>query len=92
MVRLVWRDGIYSITVTNKSNFVLGARSFQDTPYNGHTLHSCLEQAVIMSGIRAKEAYVELGYRGVEVPGVTLFKARQKRGVKCAYQTQFEAP
>jgi IS5 family transposase len=69
------------ITVTNKSNFVLGTRSFPGNPYDGHTLHSCLEQAEILSGIKAKEAFVDLGYRGVEVPGVTLFKARQKRGV-----------
>jgi IS5 family transposase len=69
------------ITVTNKSNFVLGTRSFPGNPYDGHTLHSCLEQAEILSGTKAKEAFVDLGYRGVEIPGVTLFKARQKRGV-----------
>jgi len=69
------------ITVTHKSNFVLGARSFPGNPYDGHTLESCLEQAEILSGTRAKEAFVDLGYRGVEVPGVTIYKARQKRGV-----------
>jgi IS5 family transposase len=69
------------ITVTNKSNFVLGARSFPGNPYDGHTLESCLEQAEILSGTRAKETFVDLGYRGVEVPGVTIYKARQKRGV-----------
>jgi len=69
------------ITVTNTSNFVLGARSFPGNPYDGHTLASCLEQAEILSGVRAKEAFVDLGYRGVEVPQVTLYKARQKRGV-----------
>ena len=69
------------ITVTNTSNFVLGARSFPGNPYDGHTLASCLEQAEILSGVRAKEAFVDLGYRGVEVPEVTLYKARQKRGV-----------
>lgn len=69
------------ITVTNKSNFVLGARSFPGNPYDGHTLYSCLEQAEILSGTRAKEAFVDLGYRGVEIPGITIYKARQKRGV-----------
>jgi IS5 family transposase len=69
------------ITVTNKSNFVLGARSFSGNPYDGHTLESCLEQAEILSGTRAKEAFVDLGYRGVEVPNVTIYKARQKRGI-----------
>ncbi|HNC32081.1 IS5 family transposase [Methylosarcina fibrata] len=69
------------ITVTNKSNFVLGARSFPGNPYDGDTLYSCLEQAEILSGTRAKEAFVDLGYRGREIPGVTLYKSRQKRGV-----------
>ncbi|WP_347987885.1 IS5 family transposase [Methylomonas sp. AM2-LC] len=69
------------ITVTNKSNFVLGARSFPGNPYDGHTLESCLEQAEILSGIRAKEVFVDLGYRGVELAGITIYKARQKRGV-----------
>jgi IS5 family transposase len=69
------------ITVTNKSNFVLGARSFPGNPYDGDTLYSCLEQAEILSGIRAKEAFVDLGYRGREVPGVTIYKSRQKRGL-----------
>ncbi len=69
------------ITVTNKSNFVLGARSFPGNPYDGHTLESCLEQAEILSGTRAKEVFVDLGYRGVGVPNVTIYKARQKRGI-----------
>ena len=69
------------ITVTNKSNFVLGARSFPGNPYDGHTLESCLEQAETLSGTRAKEVFVDLGYRGIDVPQVTFYKARQKRGV-----------
>lgn len=69
------------ITVTNKSNFVLGAHSFPGNPYDGHTLESCLEQAEIMSGIKPQEAFVDLGYRGVEIEGVTIYKARQKRGI-----------
>jgi transposase, IS5 family len=68
---------------------VLGARSFPGNPYDGHTLESCLEQAEILNGARAKEVFVDLGYRGVEVPNVTVYKARQKRGIntrrlKCA--------
>jgi IS5 family transposase len=69
------------VTVTNHSNFVLGARSFPGNPYDGHTLYSCLEQAEILSGVKAEEVFVDLGYRGVEIPGVRLYKARQKRGL-----------
>jgi IS5 family transposase len=69
------------ITVTNQSNFVLGARSFPGNPYDGHTLYSCLEQAEILCGVKVEEAFVDLGYRGVEIPAVRLYKARQKRGL-----------
>jgi IS5 family transposase len=69
------------ITVTNTSNFVIGAGSFSGNPYDGHTLESCLEQAEILSGTRAKEVFVDLGYRGIDIPDVKIFKARQKRGL-----------
>lgn len=59
----------------------VSARSFPGNPYDGHTLASCLKQAEILSGSRAKEAFVDLGYRGAEVPNVTIYKARQKRGI-----------
>ncbi len=80
------------ITVTNKSNFVLGARSFPGNPYDGDTLHSCLEQAEILSGTKTKEAFVDLGYRGVEVPYVTLFQGATKTRGECADQALFETP
>jgi IS5 family transposase len=69
------------VTVTHRSNFVLGARSFPGNPYDGHTLYSCLEQAEILSGVKAEEAFVDLAYRGVDIPGVHIYKARQKRGL-----------
>lgn len=69
------------VTVTNKSNFVIGARSFPGRPYDGHTLESCLEQAEEISGVKVEEAFVDLGYRGAEVEEVNVYKARQKRGI-----------
>jgi len=69
------------VTVTHQSHFVLGARSFPGNPYDGHTLYSCLEQAEILSGVKAEEAFVDLAYRGVDIPGVHIYKARQKRGL-----------
>ena len=38
-------------------------------------------QAEILSGTKAKEALVDLGYRGREVPGVTNTRYGQKRGI-----------
>ncbi len=69
------------ITVTNQSNFVLGARSFPGNPYDGHTLDSCLEQAEIVSDVKPEEAFTDLGYRGVDIEGVNSYRARQKRGI-----------
>ncbi len=70
------------ITVTQASNFVLGARSLPGNPYDGHSLETCLEQAEILSGVRAQQAFVDKGYRGAKVDGVTIYTAGQRRGVK----------
>ena len=48
----------FGVTVTNSGNFILGARGFPGNPYDGHTLESCLEQAEIISGTRAREVFV----------------------------------
>lgn len=45
---------------------ILGARSFPNNPYDGHTLNEQLEQASILSNSTIKDVYVDLGYRGVD--------------------------
>ncbi|MDP4590122.1 MAG: IS5 family transposase, partial [Burkholderiaceae bacterium] len=61
------------ITSTIKGNLILGARSFRNNPFDGHTLHEQLEQASILSNSTIKNVYVDLGYRGVDQdnPGVS---------------------
>ena len=54
------------ITSTLKGNLILGARSFPNNPYDGHTLAEQLEQASILSNSTIKDVYVDLGYRGVD--------------------------
>ena len=54
------------ITSTLKGNLILGARSFPNNPYDGHTLNEQLEQASILSNSTIKDVYVDLGYRGVD--------------------------
>ncbi|MDO9024262.1 IS5 family transposase, partial [Zwartia sp.] len=54
------------ITSTLKGNLILGARSFPNNPYDGHTLNEQLEQASILSNSVIKDVYVDLGYRGVD--------------------------
>jgi transposase, IS5 family len=62
------------VTSTLKGNLILGARSFPNNPYDGHTLAEQLEQASILANSTIKDVYVDLGYRGVDQqnPGVSI--------------------
>jgi IS5 family transposase len=70
-----------SIVTTLKEGLVVGARSMPGNPYDGHTLHEALEQAEILSEVKPMMAFVDRGYRGVEVDGVQIWKSGQRRGV-----------
>jgi IS5 family transposase len=70
-----------SIVTTLKEGLVVGARSMPGNPYDGHTLHEALEQAAILSEVKPLMAFVDRGYPGVEVAGVQIWKAGQRRGV-----------
>jgi IS5 family transposase len=70
-----------SIVTTLKEGLVVGARSMPGNPYDGHTLHEALEQAEILSEVKPLMAFVDRGYRGVEVAGVQIWKSGQRRGV-----------
>ena len=70
-----------SIATTNRCNLVVGAQSLPGNPHDGHTLKQALQQVERLSGQRPERCYVDLGYRGHDVDYVTVFKARQKRGV-----------
>ena len=54
------------IASTLTGNLIVGARSFPGNPYDGHTLNEQIEQASILIGAPIKEAFVDLGYRGVD--------------------------
>jgi len=74
-----------SLAVAAKEGFVVGARSMPGNPYDGHTLAEQLEQVEILTGTRPKQAFVDRGYRGGEVPeGCTMHVSGQKRGVTAA--------
>lgn len=49
----------------------MGVQSFHGNPYDGHTLSDSLEQSIRLTGWVAKEAYVDLGYRGHGYTGDT---------------------
>lgn len=58
-----------SIAATSKDNFIVGAQAFHGNPYDGHTLKASLEQAERLGRFKAKDIFVDLGYRGHDYGG-----------------------
>ena len=64
-----------SLAITHKQGLIVGAKRFTGNPFDGHTLAAQIKQSnelVANSGKVVHEAYVDLGYRGVDAdnPGV----------------------
>jgi IS5 family transposase len=56
-----------SVPTTHKEGLVIGMRSIPGNTSDGPTLLDALEQAAMLTGSQPKEAFVDLGYRGVEL-------------------------
>lgn len=52
-----------SIAVTAKDSWVVGARTFKDNPYDGHTLEEAFDQIKSITDHTPKQVYVDRGYR-----------------------------
>lgn len=64
-----------SLAVTHKQGLMVGVKRFAGNPYDGHTLKAQLTQCnglIADTGKAIKQAFVDLGYRGVDKdnPGV----------------------
>lgn len=69
-----------SLAVTAKEGVVVGMRSMPGAPYDGHTLHSQLEQVEILTGVRPALALADRGYRGIEpAAGTRLLLSHTRR-------------
>jgi len=53
-----------SLLITKTSGIIVGAASFQGSPYDGNTLEEQLNQSERLRGIRAARVLVDEGYRG----------------------------
>ena len=84
-----------SLAVTHKQGLMVGAKRFVGNPYDGHTLAAQISQCndlIKSAGSEVKQAFVDLGYRGVDAdnPGVEVvhrgriksMSERQKRQLK----------
>jgi IS5 family transposase len=70
-----------SVAVTAREGGVVGMRSMPGSPYDGHTLHSQLEQVEIPTGVQPTMALADRGYRGVSPPEGTRLLISHTRGL-----------
>lgn len=72
-----------SVAVAAKEGVVVGMRSMPGSPYDGHTPHSQLEQAEILTGVKPSLALADQGYRGVQSPeGTNLLLSHTQRAAQ----------
>jgi IS5 family transposase len=55
-----------AVTTTSKDPWVISIFAEHGNPYDGHTLKKSIEQSERITGIKAKDAFVDKGYRGKE--------------------------
>lgn len=54
------------VVTTNQKSWVVGIDAESGNPYDGATLKPALKQVELLTGVKAKEAFVDKGYRGSE--------------------------
>lgn len=58
-----------SLASTSRNNWIVGVEALHNNPYDGHTLNQTIKKAESNTGMRIKNAYVDLGYRGHNYEG-----------------------
>lgn len=84
-----------SLAVTHRQGLMVGAKRFVGNPYDGHTLAAQISQCnelIKAAGSEVKQAFVDLGYRGVDADNsgvevvhrgrIKSMSERQKRQLK----------
>lgn len=75
-----------SIAATSRECFVVGMKAHHGNPYDGHTLKDAVLQAESITDLKAKEIYVDRGYKGHNYKGDALvhIAGRGKRRLKAS--------
>lgn len=60
-----------SLVLTQNTGIIVGAMTFKENTYDGHTLESVLQQTEQLTGKRPKSATVDRGYKGTQTVGKT---------------------
>jgi len=70
--------------VSAKGNWIVGAQSFKENPYDGHTLRESIEQAEKLTGITIQQVACDQGYRGhgIEDTSVLVVPRRKNKASK----------
>lgn len=61
-----------SVVLTQKTGIIVGAMTFKNNVYDGHTLEEVLQQTTALTGKTPKTATVDRGYQGKQQIGQTL--------------------
>lgn len=72
------------MATTSRDNWIVAIHAVHGNPYDGHTLPDSLERVKEYTGWSAKEAHVDLGYRGHLYQGETLVNIVDFRHIKRA--------
>jgi transposase, IS5 family len=90
-----------SLAVTHKQGLMVGAQRFVGNPYDGHTLAAQISQSnelIKRTGSEVKQAFVDLGYRGVDAdngprpprPGVEVIRRGRIKSMSARQQRQLK--
>ena len=69
----------FSVTVSSRSSWFVGAKSFTGNPYDGHTLGAQMKQVNNLIGDRVSEVHVDMGYRGHKYDGAAAVHVDKRR-------------
>ncbi len=81
-----------SVAATSRECFIVGMKAHHGNPYDGHTLHDTVLQAEHITGLKAKDIYVDRGYRGHDYKGqaVVHVAGRGTRKLKASIRKWFK--